>query len=71
MKELKDGTKVSSRSYYFLLDWNEQDEHKTIYNSCGKMSLSELNALEYSLLFQYATAKEIESLRVKTNEMAN
>jgi len=37
MKELADGKQVSARSYYYLLDWNEVNEHKFIQDSFNKI----------------------------------
>ena len=33
MKELSDGTQVTSRSYYFLLDFNDRDGWKTLVDN--------------------------------------
>jgi hypothetical protein len=58
MKKLIDGIEVSARSYYFLLDWNEQDEHKTLIETFSKMRLCDLNIDQYTQLFNHATQKE-------------
>lgn len=62
MKTLFDGTQVSSRSYYYLLDWNEQNEWYYMAMNFNKNSLKDLTILEYLELFEYATKQEIETL---------
>lgn len=63
MKTLKDGTEVSSRSYYFLLDFNDRDGWKTLLQEFGVMKLHELNIEQYTRLFEIATQREIENLK--------
>jgi len=58
MKTLADGNEVTARSYYFLLDWNEHDEWKVMYNSFGKMRLCDLTLPEYKKLWMAATINE-------------
>lgn len=60
MKTLSDGTEVSARSYYYLLDWNEENRKEYIYKTFNKERLCDLTILEYRQLFCYAT--QIESL---------
>lgn len=62
MKTLNDGSIVSSRSYYYLLDWNDQDEHKTLFELYGVMKLSELSLSKYANLFYVATQSEFKNL---------
>ncbi len=62
MKILKDGSEVSSRSYYYLLDWNEVDEHNTLFELYGVMKLSKLLLSQYSNLFYVATQSEYKNL---------
>ena len=52
---LLDKTEVSARSYYFLLDWNEQNDWQYIHNQYGKGSLKDLTFEQYKELFSYAT----------------
>jgi len=63
MKTLIDGTQVSSRSYYYLLDWNEQNEWYYMAMNFNKSSLKDLTISEYLELFEYATKQEIEKLK--------
>ena len=58
MKELSDGTKVSARSYYFLLDWNDTDNKTFIADHFGKHRLMDLTIEEYSILWLNATTSE-------------
>lgn len=53
--ETKDGIMVSSRSYYYLLDWNEKNDWEYLYTQYSKMKLKELTYEEYKQLFHYAT----------------
>ena len=59
MKTLSDGFEVSSRSYYYLLDWNEVDEWKFIAKEFGKGRLMDLTKEEYKILFNKATTSEM------------
>ena len=62
MKELADGTQVSSRSYYFLLDFNDRNNWKPMSDLWGIMKLHELNKQQYTYLFKYAVAAELKEL---------
>lgn len=62
MKILIDGTKVSDRSYYFLLDWNEVDGWKFMRSTFDKYKLSELTIDEYKKLFAEATTSELYTM---------
>ena len=66
MKTLVDGTEVSARSYYFLLDFNDADSWKTLIEFTKKNRLCDLNITEYTLLFKEATRREITNLQNKT-----
>ena len=58
MKTLADGTEVVARSYYFLLDWNEQDEWETLIRLFNVKRLCDLNIEQYTQLFNHATQQE-------------
>lgn len=62
MKELADGKQVSARSYYYLLDWNEVNEHKFIQDSFNKIRLCDLFIDEYKKLFHHAANVEYKQL---------
>jgi hypothetical protein len=62
MKTLADGTQVTSRSYYFLLDFNDRDSWETMHGLWGIMKLNELNKQQYIYLFKKAVEKEIKKL---------
>lgn len=55
MKILSDGIEVSSRSYYYLLEWNEVNEWEYLCSEFGKSRLRDLTILEYRSLFCHAT----------------
>lgn len=63
MKELVDGTRVSARSYYYLLDWNDRNNWGTVYSMFQKNGLHELNKTEYTALFEAATQSELKTLK--------
>ena len=62
MKTLSDGYDVSSRSYYFLLDWNEVNDWNYITQKFQKSRLCDLTINEYKELWKYATQIEHENL---------
>ena len=57
-----DGFEVTSRSYYFLLDWNESDDWQYIIKEFGKSKLKDLNLAEYKQLFLHATTSEMNDV---------
>jgi hypothetical protein len=63
MKTLADGTEVTSRSYYFLLDFNDSDGWKTIRDLWGVVKLHELDKHQYTYLFKKAIEREIDLLK--------
>lgn len=65
MKTLSDGTEVSPRSYYFLLEWNEQDKKDFMVVKFNKHRLCDLNIGEYAALFLHATTREQDILLLK------
>jgi len=68
MKQLSDNTFVSSKSYYFLLDFNEINEWNFIQKKFNKNKLKDLTINEYLTLFEHASNKEILYLKHKVNE---
>ena len=63
MKELKNGERVTSRSYYFLLDFNDRDSWKTLNDNFGVMKLHDLNKEQYIRLFEMAVEAELKLLK--------
>lgn len=57
LKSLKE--QVPSRCYYYLLDWNDSDNKKTLWENFNVMSLSDLSVEQFWCLFKIATEKEI------------
>jgi hypothetical protein len=68
MKTLADGFTVSSKSYYFLLDWNDQNNKQFISEKFGKQRLCELDKEEYMILWLNATTNEYNQMCGLTNE---
>lgn len=62
MKELADGTQVSSRSYYFLLDFNDRNNWEIMSSLWGVMKLHELTKSQYVYLFKTAMENELKQL---------
>lgn len=59
--KIANNIEVSSRSYYYLLDFNDRDDWKEL-SKFNVQKLSELNLEQYLELFKIATQKEIENL---------
>lgn len=62
MKKLINGNEVSSRTYYYLLEFNDKDNWKFMVTNFNKMKLHELNLDEYRQLFEYATKNDYDNL---------
>lgn len=62
MKTLADGTQVSARSYYYLLDWNEKDNWQFMRNELNEQQLCKLSRVQYKRLFNKATSEELNQL---------
>lgn len=58
MKELADGTMVIARTYYYLLDFNDQDRFEYIQKEFNKKALCELTIFEFLELFDYAVKQD-------------
>lgn len=65
MKELSDGTQVTSRSYYFLLDFNDRDGWKTLVDNFNVRKLHDLNKEQYIKLFEMAVEAELKLLKTR------
>lgn len=63
MKQLSDGTMVEPDAYYFLLDWNDNDQKKYINKHFNKQSLHSLSKFEFNQLLTHAIGD-----KAKTNE---
>ena len=55
MKTLADGTQVSARTYYYLLDFNDRYNWEAMTQMFNKNRLANLNIEEYRKLFEHAT----------------
>lgn len=60
MKDLIDDTKVPSRGYYYLLDWNQQNNYLFMETKFNKRRLCDLEIHEYKELFNHATNEEFK-----------
>jgi hypothetical protein len=58
MKLLLDGNKVSSRSYYYLLDFNDSNNKQYIAEKFNKHRLCDLTLSEFKELFNIAISLE-------------
>jgi len=58
MKTLSDGKNVSAKSYYFLLEWNEQNKKQYIQETFNKNRLCDLELSQYIILWDFATKDE-------------
>ena len=58
MQTLNDGTEVTDRSYYYLLDWNDWNEKKFMRENFNKDILRDLDCVEYQIMFNIATSQE-------------
>jgi hypothetical protein len=65
MKELSDGTQVTARSYYFLLDFNDRDSWKTLVDNFNVRKLHDLNKEQYIKLFEMAVEAELKLLKAR------
>jgi len=62
MKKLVCGFEVSSRSYYFLLDWLDMNGREFIVKGYKKIRLFDLSRDEYTALWLHATTEEYNRL---------
>ena len=62
MKSLGDKTGVYDRMYYYLLDWNDQNEWEYIITNFNKTKLNELTQKEFIELWEFATTQDKEEI---------
>jgi len=67
MKELADGTKINSGSYYFLLDYNDRNNFEYLLKTFNNKKLCELNLDEYIDLYKHASDEEVLYQFLKMN----
>lgn len=69
MKTLADGKQVTSRSFYYLLDWRDRhhDEYPLLNYFC-KERLIDLTIDEYIRFFEIATTQDKKEMGV-TNQI--
>lgn len=61
MKTTIDGHEIPSRIWYYLLDWNEMDEWKSISLLYGKDKLKDLTKSQILNLLHVASATDIRN----------
>lgn len=66
MKTLKE--QVLDRAYYYLLDFNNQDDWETIHLEFGTNQLNALSVDEFWKLFKIATTKDKKQFSGVNNE---
>lgn len=62
MKVLADDKEVPSRTYYYLLDFNDKDDWEYMIEKFNKRKLCDLIMKEYVQLFEYATLCDNQAL---------
>jgi hypothetical protein len=62
MRQLADGTKVSVSGYNLVLDFNNQDNWKTIKNLYGVSRIEHLSKHQYVYLFKHVVGQEVNEL---------
>lgn len=65
MKILADGTEIAARTWYYLLDWNDRNNFKFMYEMFDKKRLMDLTIDEYIVLWKEATANDLKYLESK------
>ena len=63
MKTLADGSQVSARGFYFLLDWNDRNNKKIMSDLYGVMRLHELTKHQYIYLMEHAMVDDLKTLK--------
>ena len=63
MKFLADGTEVSSRTWYYLLEFNDRNEWDFMMKEFQKIRLSDLPIDEYLKLWLYATSVDADIIK--------
>lgn len=69
MKQLKDGTFVPARCYYYLLSYNDEVGKAELLNRYGTSSLADLSNAQFWAYFSSITHKEAHDVFLaKQNE---
>ncbi len=61
MKKCLDDIEVPARCYYYLLEWNERDNRKTMLELFGVIQLCLLESKQFWELFKIATETELKN----------
>lgn len=63
MKTIANGKEVTSRTFYYLLDWRDRHhDERPLIVMFNKERLSDLTIDEYIFLFRYATEMDVKEL---------
>lgn len=62
MRKLADETEVPTRTYYYLLEWNEFDNKEFIVREFAKQRLCDLNRVEFKRLLNKATTDDLNAM---------
>jgi hypothetical protein len=65
MKPLKDNTEVPSRCYYYMLDWNEENEGREMADRFNLVRLMDLTWDQFWELFRFAIAEDTPKITYK------
>ena len=60
MKPLSNGEQVPARMFCYLLDWNEKDQWKTLFDRYKVKRLYDLNKKQFKELFNIATKQDLK-----------
>lgn len=60
MKKLSDNTEVSSKLFYYLLDWKDLDETEFIQNTFSKSRIRDLTSEEFEKTLKYAFFQDMK-----------
>jgi len=60
MKTMADGKQITTRIYYYLLDWNDFDSWRFMAKTFNKTKLHELTYNEAMELFKHATQEDLK-----------
>ena len=64
MKQLADGKQVTSRTYYYLLDYMDRNfDNSPLYKTFGKIRLCDTTIDEYVQFFELCTKNDLQALQ--------
>lgn len=63
MKKSSDNYNIPPRVWYYLLDWNEQNQWEAIWSWHGTRKLSDLTFHEVVGLYEHAVRTDIQTMK--------